>query len=236
MTKASQLWPPSTMQGADYPPFPMWPWTGTPTSAPGSRHPPPLRRVLCRVVRPQGVRGGPGARRTRRAARMGRLEPAISVPSGCNCLLSCVPLARRQPLLPHGFLPAPPHGWRKRAAAGSRGRRPAPCQTRTGATPCCDPGSRGTAAVLACGVRQPRIGGGFRVRLCAAASCGRTRSVVDAMVFASACRDIAERCGPACCTVARGAYPPCPVQGASSRRARCALGAAGHELRCVRRW
>ena len=37
-----QLWPPSNMQGADYAPFPMWPWTGTPTSAPGSRHPPPL--------------------------------------------------------------------------------------------------------------------------------------------------------------------------------------------------
>jgi hypothetical protein len=96
------------MQGTDYPPFPMWPWTGNPTSGPGSRRPAPLESVWCVVwCADPPVCGWPGARRTGWAAHLGRLEPAILVSSGCDCLLSCVLLARLQPLRPHWLSPRP---------------------------------------------------------------------------------------------------------------------------------
>jgi hypothetical protein len=58
-------------------------------------------------ARAHGCARRPGASRTRRDARLGRLEPAILVPFGCDFLLSCAPLARLQPLRPHWLSPRP---------------------------------------------------------------------------------------------------------------------------------
>ena len=157
------VWPPSTMQGADYPPFPMWPWTGNPTSAPGSRRPPPFLPLVYRGAGPphgcaRRARSEPnlpgrstGPARARDFGAVGVRLPAVL----------CFRLCGGSPFAFIGFLPALAHGWLKTRGYGYP--RPQPCPARAVASFCCGPGSLGTAAVNACGVKQPRSGGGFRV-------------------------------------------------------------------------